>query len=220
MVLLLPACNALGGESEDASPVINIALLAALQQPTYTYTVTFHATWSSATHSGGTLGIPTNPHFSPPIGGTHSSSQLFWQPGATASNGIEQMAERGDPFPFAAEIEATGLSANILGIGPLDSPGTMIMTFSTSAATPLVTLVTMLAPSPDWFVGVHGLSLAEGGTFVQEKTVSLLVYDAGTDSGTTFTAADSDTNPKEAIRLITDTPLANNPVGTFTFTRQ
>ena len=39
---------------------------------------------------------------------------------------------------------------------------------------PLVTLVAMIAPSPDWFVGVHDLGLIESGDWVDEMTVDLL----------------------------------------------
>ena len=50
--------------------------------------------------------FPPGPHFSPLIGGTHSSGVAFWAPGALASDGIEAMAERGNPGPLAGEVEA------------------------------------------------------------------------------------------------------------------
>ena len=53
--------------------------------------------------------------------------------------------------------------------------------------------------------------------------IDLNTYDAGTDSGTSFTSSDRDTQPREPIFLIVDAPLSPGgnvtPVGTFTFTR-
>ena len=84
-----------------------------------------------------------------------------------------------------------------------------------------VTLVTMIAPSPDWFVGVDALELRPGGQWVNELTVSLLAWDAGTDDGTAFTSPNKNSNPKQPIALITGGPFfGNDPLGTFTFTRQ
>ena len=67
----------------------------------------------------------------------------------------------------------------------------------------LVSLVSMIYPSPDWFVGVSGLELCLGnGSWVDEKILNLYPYDAGTDSGPTYISPDQPTIPKEAIRRI------------------
>jgi spondin-1 len=67
----------------------------------------------------------------------------------------------------------------------------------------LVSLVSMISPSPDWFVGVSGLELClSNGSWVDEKILNLYPYDAGTDSGPTYTSSDSPTIPREAIRRI------------------
>ncbi len=81
----------------------------------------------------------------------------------------------------------------------------------------------MLAPSPDWFVGVHGLNLLQGNQWVENISVELMPYDAGTDNGTDYVSSDDDTQPKQPIAEITGAPFLNNgsgkPVGTFRFTR-
>ena len=82
----------------------------------------------------------------------------------------------------------------------------------------------MLAPSPDWFVGISGENLLNSDkTWKQSLTKELFVYDAGTDSGTTFTAANQDTTPKENIRRLPGNmeigDFDTKPVGSFTFTR-
>jgi hypothetical protein len=188
------------------------------------YRVTFDATWSAATHP---IAFPGRPHFSRLIGGTHSDRVVFWEPGGLATPGIEAMAEGGATSPLDAEIRAAIAGGTAEGLveggGISRSPGRVSGEFEVGRDHPLVTLVSMIAPSPDWFVGVHGLSLVENGEWVEEKTVTLAPYDAGTDSGASYRSPDSDTVPREPIREIEDAPLAAGgpaaPLGTFTFVR-
>jgi hypothetical protein len=101
------------------------------------------------------------------------------------------------------------------------TPGSVQMTFELDDQFPLVTLVTMIAPSPDWFVGVHGLPLFENGEWIGKTVIDLRPYDAGTDSGVTFTSANAVTSPREPIHELSDTfPFqGTGPLGTFTFLR-
>jgi hypothetical protein len=197
------------------------AATAANPTQTAEYTVTFDATWSAQTHPSS---FPPNPHFSGLVGSTHDASVWFWQAGELASPGIENMAETGSKSPLLTEIGAaiTDGSADSLisggGINP--SPGSVGVSFQIDLDFPLVTLVSMIAPSPDWFVGVSNLSLFENGDWVEERIVSLLPYDSGTDGGTTYTSPNLDTDPAEPIMQITTLPVGNGvPLGTFTFTR-
>jgi hypothetical protein len=88
---------------------------------------------------------------------------------------------------------------------------------------PLVTLCSMVAPSPDWFVGVFGLSLIENGQWAKQVKIELYPYDAGTDSGVTFRSPDQVTVPRGVITRLNVYPIAQNgtvvPFGTFTFMR-
>lgn len=96
----------------------------------------------------------------------------------------------------------------------------MSLTFDVRLGAPLVTLVSMIAPSPDWFVGVAGLSLVEGGDWRDEVVVELFAYDAGTDSGPTYTSSNQVTQPQAPITKIQGGPF-NRPdaLGSFRFTR-
>ena len=189
------------------------------------YRVTFDATWSAVTHP---VDHPVGAHWSPLIGGTHNAMVSFWSPGGMASPGIEQMAESGSTSPLYEEIMASIGAVTeqqvFRGNGSFLSPGSASLEFEISVDFPLVTLTSMVAPSPDWFVGVSGLSLLENNAWVTERVVQLRPWwDAGTDSGSTFTSPDADTQPREPIAVITTPPLASNgqaaPMGTFTFTR-
>lgn len=188
------------------------------------YRLTFEASWSALSHP---TDIPRNPHFSRLIGGTHKSTVKFWESGRLASEGIRLMAEQGRTTPLDTEVEAAiaaGQAQRVLvGDGIDRSPDRAVLDFEISRDFSLVTLVSMLAPSPDWFVGVSGLDLVENGDWVAEKVVVLQPWDAGTDSGATFSSADLRTSPAEPIHLIGTGPLLVGasvpPVGTFTFRR-
>lgn len=59
-----------------------------------------------------------------------------------------------------------------------------------------------MIPSPDWFVGVDSLNLCEGNRWKQEVTIDLRPYDAGTDSGFTFSSPNFPTSPPENITKV------------------
>jgi hypothetical protein len=182
------------------------------------YEVTFNATWSSATHPNA---YPDGAHFSPLIGGTHNDEVRIWEDGGFATLGIERMAEQGRTTPLDEEIKAAiadGTAFSLITGGGIGSPASTTTTFQITETHPLVTLVTMIAPSPDWFVGVSGLNLYENGEWAPALTTELYGYDSGTDSGPDFRSANADTQPREPISLLGD-PFTNTPsLGTFTFT--
>lgn len=218
LLLALAGC---GGSSPLApTPVATPSPAAAVAR----YRVTFDAYWSAQSHPND---IPRTPHFSRLIGGTHRSTVKFWEAGALASEGIRLMAEQGRTTPLDTEIEAAiaaGQAQRVLvGDGIDRSPDRITLDFEISRDFSQVTLVSMLAPSPDWFAGVNGLNLLENGDWVTEKVVVLQPWDAGTDSGHTFSAADVRTSPFEPVHLISSGPLVVGasvpPVGTFTFRR-
>ena len=93
---------------------------------------------------------------------------------------------------------------------------------------PLVSAITMMAPSPDWFIGVHNYSLCNEttGKWIEKRVQYLFPYDAGTDSAPRFVHNDIPTIPQVPIFLITNTQegsfKSNNPIkrlGTFTFVK-
>jgi hypothetical protein len=171
--------------------------------------------------------FPPNPHFSGLIGATHNAAAHLWEEGETATPGIENMAETGGKSPLDSEIDSLigggGACVKISGGGISRSPGVVTVTLTVSQDCPVVSVVSMIAPSPDWFVGVSGLSLYENGAWIEQKVVELFPYDAGTDSGGSYTSPDEATDSPEGIRRIETEPLLVDgsvpPLGTFTFSR-
>ncbi|HAB19864.1 MAG TPA: spondin domain-containing protein [Verrucomicrobiota bacterium] len=186
------------------------------------FEVLFDATWSPQTHRGA---WPTGAHWSGPVGGVHNGKVHFWKEGETASEGIRLMAERGQQGTLAAEIQSAIPAGNAyftVTASGLGSPAQRVITFpqATTRDFPLLTLCSMIAPSPDWFVGVAGLSLVgSDGEWIQEQTVTLYGFDAGTDSGVNFSSPDLLTAPRGVVTRFTGYPALIDgtivPFGTF-----
>ncbi len=177
------------------------------------YRLTFEGTWTRAATPGG---LPGNAHFSPLIGAVHNDQVRFWRRGDTASRELERVAELGIQDQLAALM---GRGPHVRAVLDRSIPrgGTASGTIEFEAARdfPLVTLVTMIAPSPDWFVGVSGVSLLDGrGEWLTSHEVDLFPYDAGTEDGTEFSLDNPATVPRGTITSIrgmgkfTDAPMA------------
>ncbi len=177
-----------------------------------TYGVTFRATWDAASH-GSSPPFPSGAHFSRVVGATHVEEASFWRSGGIATDGIESMAETGAVTAFCNEVQAEvdgGWAGGCIRgqEASFRSPGMVTLTFEVDEGLPFLTLVSMIAPSPDWFVGVDGIALQQGGCWTPRIETDLVGYDAGTDRGTTFTAGDADVTPHEPIGPIYDLPAS------------
>ena len=90
------------------------------------------------------------------------------------------------------------------GAGPFNSPGNDAIMITVKDKYSMISLITMIAPSPDWFVGVDSYDLcASDGKWKDNVKIDLLPWDAGTDSGFSFKSADSATVPVDVITRIT-----------------
>lgn len=188
-------------QMEPTSPPEEIA-------DTARYTLSFEATWSAETHM---TNFPSGPHFSGLVGAVHSEQVIFWESGQIATAGVELMAETGAKSIFLDEINlaiADGKANAAIDTGGIAlSPGSVSVEFEVNRDFPRLTVTSMLAPSPDWFVGINGLSLLdENGNFIDEVSVDLALYDAGTDSGAQYASANDDTQPRDIIQRLTQEP--------------
>ena len=87
---------------------------------------------------------------------------------------------------------------------------------------PYLTLISMVAPSPDWFAGVSGLALRDGqGQWKQQIIVDLYPYDAGTEEGTGYSISNPETVPHQPIQSLTGvSPFSAQPVARLTLIRR
>ena len=186
------------------------------------YTITFTGAWTTMVTSGG---LPSGAHFSRLIGGVHNDEVTFLESGEEASAGVESMAEVGGYTTLKSEITAAGDDHLRILEGTSDTVGPMAtVTFSDvtlSTDHPRVTVVTMIAPSPDWFVGVSGLSMLDSsGGWKASVSVDLYPWDAGTEEGTEFSLSNTATSPKGDITSLQGVGKFNsNKIATLTFTR-
>jgi hypothetical protein len=226
MFVFAAACSTTTSPGAPGSPTSpSVAAADPVKAPTAAhYGVTFAATWSASTHP---VDFPSTAHFSPLVGATHSARITFWRDGETATDGIKDMAERGLTSTLAQEVStaiAAGTAEHVLTGGNIAiSPGVVMTEFDISQSYPLVTLVSMIAPSPDWFVGVSAVPLFQDGSWLNERRVDLAAWDAGTDGGVTFLSPDLPLVPRTPIFRLVTAPLSPSggmiPLGTFTFRR-
>ncbi len=173
------------------------------------FRITFVGSWTQQPLPGGA-------HFSPLIGATHKNAGQIFTVGGFASEGVEDVAEIGQNAALIAEINA-GINADLIGSlisrpGNVGSAATVELEFSTTTEFPLLTFLTMIAPSPDWFVAVNDINLQDReGNWIDSLVLDLNSYDAGTENGINFTTSNPATVPQETIQPL-DQAEPNNPL--------
>lgn len=200
-------------------------------QSTATYNIEFESIWESVadnpTTGQSTIDLPGNAHWSDLVITTHKTANTFLMMGAAASLGIESIAETGATATFKTEVNSNTDADQFIddagGLG--QAKGTITRNgVKVSENFPLVSLASMIAPSPDWFIGINGLTLRSGnnavnngwkGTFI----VDVFPYDAGTKDGNGYSLDNPATNPLGVISSRSNTtPFNANKIGTVTFT--
>ncbi len=204
---------------------------------TVQYQLTVRNDWSQAHHKPGAPPFTSvvQPHFSHLGGGTHNSDLVVWEEGGMSSTGMVWMQETGwiDQPRNSNDLEdefddhiASGEAGSFI-VYPIPNPwfpaGTdTVLEFDIQDSHPLITLVSMLGPSPDWFVGVSGLDLSDGNRWKELVEVDLYPYDGGSRSrDDEFALFGPEESPQLPIRRITDDDdtllLGSLPIGKFTF---
>lgn len=185
------------------------------------YTITFQGAWTTAVAPGG---LPSGAHFSSLIGGVHNDQVVFLREGEQASLGVERMAELGGTSSLTTEINSAGanrlslIKGFLSGSGPRTTVRFKGETLTTDH--PRVTLLTMVAPSPDWFTGVSGLSLLDSsGNWKPSLSVNLYPWDAGTENGEEFQLDNDATSPRGVITSLRGVgKFTNAKIATLTLT--
>ncbi|EPY72822.1 spondin-2 precursor [Camelus ferus] len=187
------------------------------------YSITFTGKWSQAS-------FPKQyPLFRPPaqwsslLGAAHSSDYSMWRKDQYVSTGLRDFAERGEAWALMREIEAAGEKLQSVH-AVFSAPAVPSGTGQTSAELEvhsrhsLVSFVVRILPSPDWFVGVDSLDLCDGDRWREQVAVDLYPYDAGTDSGFTFSSPNFATIPQDTVTEITASS-PSHPANSFYYPR-
>ncbi len=190
-----------------------------------TYKIEFISNWSSSTHPAD---YPSgSAHWSPLIGTTHKDVAAFISNGIIATDGVEEVAETGATTKITQEINdliTAGMAYEIInGSGLGSGPGTItINDVNVDANFPNISLLTMIAPSPDWIAMISNLKLTDASdNWLTSISVDVYATDAGTDSGVTYMSANANTNPRINISSLQNiAPFSDQIIGAFTFTLQ
>lgn len=188
------------------------------------YDISITTTWTNAQHNS----VPGNAHWSPLVGATHSTANEFMEIGTPASLGIKNVAEGGNNNAIRSEINAAinsgkanqKLEKSFSPFGPISSAA--INNVLVSEDFPLISLMSMIAPSPDWFIAVNSLNLRSNNPAVNNGwkdsfSLDVFVYDSATDGGTNYTSSNNPNSPGDVF-MRTNAPTNGNKMATVSFT--
>ncbi|KAM8711126.1 hypothetical protein ACLKA7_000287 [Drosophila subpalustris] len=176
------------------------------------------------------------------LGRTHNANYALYHIGQPATAGVKQFAETGKTELLDSnageqqqqQMQAGQKPQDRTGFAGAATAGTTERTVFDEFSMPaiqlgagrseakvfvdsnhsLVSLMTRIVPSPDWFIGVDSFELCVGGSWIDTVTVELDPLDAGTDNGFTFTAPNWPTAPQGVIYRITSR-YPGHPAGSF-----
>lgn len=198
-------------------------------QSTASYNITFNSVWENESidpvNGNSVVSIPGNAHWSNLVGATHNSNYTMVEMGTLASTGIKNVAELGNNTALMTEVNdqiAAGNADQWLqqGFAPFAAiSSATISNIIVSSDYSLLSLASMIAPSPDWMIAVNAIDLRDGNSWKTNITIPLFPYDAGTDSGANYSSGNQPSVPAIPISsLINLGPFNSNPIGTLTIT--
>uniref|UniRef100_A0A2K6PZ52 Spondin 2 n=1 Tax=Rhinopithecus roxellana TaxID=61622 RepID=A0A2K6PZ52_RHIRO len=211
------------------------------------YSITFTGKWSQTAFPKQYPMFRPPAQWSSLLGAAHSSDYSMWRKNQYVSNGLRDFAERGEAWALMKEIEAAGealqsvhavFSApavpsgtgqtsaelevqrrhSLVSSGPAGGGGHRPGAGRAEPPSPQVSFVVRIVPSPDWFVGVDSLDLCDGDQWREQAALDLYPYDAGTDSGFTFSSPNFATIPQDTVTEITSSS-PSHPANSFYYPR-
>ncbi|KAL1505585.1 hypothetical protein ABEB36_005116 [Hypothenemus hampei] len=171
------------------------------------YEVTFEGLWSRNTHP---KDFPSNgriTRFSDIIGASHTVNYSFWNYGDFASEGLQQLAEFGNTRLLESELKDKSEHIRTIikarGVSFPNITGKTFAVFRVDNKHHLMSIVSMIDPSPDWIVGVSGLELClRNCSWIESKVLNLYPWDVGTDDGITYLSVNQPAPVRQPIRRL------------------
>lgn len=179
-----------------------------------TYDISFSGSWTTDVTPAE---VPSGARFSPLVGGVHSgvsgSSLTLLTAGQAASAAVQAVAEAGTTSTLAALVETAAEAATPTALEAIEDDAYPVANATTAAQVTtledvqftqdfqLLTLLSSIHPSHDWFVGVSGLRLTHTSRrWLPALEVDLYPWDAGTEDGDDFSRTpNTDTDPQGTI---------------------
>jgi hypothetical protein len=205
-ILLLSIIVACSDDSENhAAEVENCNMTVGeldVSSETAIYCATFEAKWIAENFGD----VPGSAHFTDIIGASVNGDANLWVLDENATTGMEVVAEQGKISSYKSEINNAinnGNALELFSASGTGATGPRSFIIEMNREHSLVNFATMIAPSPDWFVGLSEYDLINiSSEWLAEETVELNAYDAGTETGSTFSLSGTATEPAEAITLL------------------
>ena len=165
------------------------------------YKLTFTGLWKNPQFT-----VPASAHFTYFSGMVHNREVSIWQENKLSSPGIEAIAESGYQLPLFTEIDsfiAKRLAIAQINIPPPTPDGLLSRTVYCNSNFSYLSFASMIAPSPDWFIGINSVNLYRNREWLKDTTIQLQVYDAGTEEGDIFGYNNPASVPQQPIQLLT-----------------
>lgn len=124
---------------------------------------------------------------------------------------VEYVCELGSNVKFLAAARGSSKTGSVVDApGPVMAGKTGWVKVTASCKYPYLSVLSMIAPSPDWIVQLANIPLLNAyGHYIQMRSGPLLAYDCGTDSGSEFTAP-----PDTSLDIPTEPPMNIAPLYT------
>ena len=127
----------------------------------------------------------------------HKSTYTLWRTGLPLGTGATDVATEGKTTVLKTELTAlktAGSVADYCTLGSVTSvDGTSNCTLTLNGDASYISSIAMLAPSPDWFIGLDSKNLCDGTSWITAgKEVVLYAYDGGKRTGTTWALSSTD----------------------------
>lgn len=175
--------------------------------PRIFYEVTFQGVWTSDSHP---QDYPSGAHFSPLFVASHAQDYPLYRVNTSASPGLQIMAETGGTSTLKAEVQQDALVREVSVGSGTSATGTVKIVVEVDENFDRLSVVTMVAPSPDWFLGVKNVELRNNeGAWQDLIELDMQTLDSGTDSGSSFASANQPTEPRGVVDFITGAPLGD-----------
>ncbi len=154
------------------------------------YKVTFKGAFNKQRHDSKMF--PEDPHFSPLVVINHNARYSLAQVGLLSTTGVKNVAEVGNSKVLIEELKKGQRYKSVKNYKVtkgIDGEGVVSTEIKVSYRYPFISAISMIAPSPDWFVALNNFSVIKENKFLNKVMIPLYAYDAGTDKGRYFTSA-------------------------------
>ena len=205
---------------DDFSDVLTERYMARKCRGKKKYRVEITFNWSGMSHPDA---YPEDGQFSPLVAASHSSCYDIWTPACYASKGVQVVAETGNIKLLLLELKYH-LHRNVYDFKFLTKPtedGTQtvaldIMVDGYGGRT-LISAITMIFPSPDWFTGIDNMDTCDQKTGRWRRKIegNLSAWDAGTDLGEDFESPNKPNRKYTPIVSILGTRFSGIPLGSY-----